>query len=193
MPQEQDEVLSYLQDVLAEVRGDNRRADRKAVALLVTAVLGVLAVVNWKPQVLPSQAEWLWWTGGFFCVMGVLASVGALHPLSAGLAGRTVERRRSYAGRLHAWTPSTADAQAGDPPAGRSRGAFSEEALAELRARMRSQDPRVSADMFVLRIRKLSAVAHAKNRYIRRGVLLLLVAVACCLLSAGIGQVILGG
>ncbi|MEV8632600.1 hypothetical protein AB0395_13175 [Streptosporangium sp. NPDC051023] len=193
VPQEQDEVLSYLGEVLADARGANGRADRKAIGLLVAAVLCAVAAGMWKPQELPSQVEWLWWTGGFFCVMGILMFGAALHPLSAGFAGRTVERRRSYAGRLHAWRPPAADADAGVAQGGRSRGAFSEEALAELRARMRGQDTRISADMLVLRIRRLSAVAHAKNRYIRRGLLLLLVAAVCCLLSVTIGQALLGG
>lgn len=189
--QEPDEVLSHIQAVLAEVRDDNGRANRRAAVLLAVAVLGGLVASGWRPQELPSQVEWLWWTGVFFCAMGGLALVGALHPLTARLAGRTVERRRSYAGRLHAWGPNAVNLPAGKPPPGRSRGAFSEEALAELRTRMRGQDTRVRADMLVLRVRRLSSVAHAKNRYIRRGVLLLSVAVACLLLSVTIGQAIL--
>ncbi|MEV7011291.1 hypothetical protein [Streptosporangium sp. NPDC051022] len=194
VPQEEqgsDETLSYIRQVLAEVRGDNGRANRKAIALLVTAVAGGLLAGNWKPGRLPSQVEWLWWTGAFFCVMGILMFVGALLPLSARLAGRTVERRRSYAGRLQTWNPPAGDDRTADPPEQRSRGAFSEEALADLRARMRSQDTRIGADTLVLRIRSLSAVAHAKNRYIRRGVLLLLIAVACCVFSVTVGQIIL--
>ncbi|MFC7649099.1 hypothetical protein ACFQX6_58230 [Streptosporangium lutulentum] len=40
----------------------------------------------------------------------------------------------------------------------------------------------------MLRIRRLSAVADAKHRYIRRGVILMLIAIACCELSVLIGQ-----
>ncbi|MFD0891010.1 hypothetical protein ACFQ08_41230, partial [Streptosporangium algeriense] len=103
--QERDEVLSYLDEVLAEVRADNRGQDRRAVALLVAAVVAAVVAGTLKPDVLPGQVEWLWWTGAFFCTMGGVMLVGALHPLSSGLAGRTIERRRSYAGRLHAWSP----------------------------------------------------------------------------------------
>ncbi|GHH66451.1 hypothetical protein GCM10017673_11950 [Streptosporangium violaceochromogenes] len=188
-----DEVLAHIQAVLAEVRDDNARADRRAAGLLGAAVFGGLAACVWSPGGLPGQTEWLWWTGGFLCVMGILTLAAAIHPLSAGLAGRAVERRRSYAGRLHAWSPPAEEAPAGNGSPGRSRGAFSEEALAELRARMSARDTRVRTDALVLDIRGLSAVAHAKRRYIRRGVFLLLIAAVCCLLSVAVGQVIQAG
>ncbi|MFD0891859.1 hypothetical protein ACFQ08_45520, partial [Streptosporangium algeriense] len=78
-------------------------------------------------------------------------------------------------------------------PGGRSRGAFSDEALAELWARLGGQDARTGADELVLRIRRLGAVAQAKDRYIRRGMFLFLVAAVCCLLSVAVGRAILGG
>ncbi len=184
--QERDETLGYITTVLADVRADIGRADRKAVALLVAAVLGGLLGNGWRPEELPSQVEWLWWTGVFFCAMGTLMLAGALYPRSARLAGQTVERRRSYAGLAHAESP-----QDGDSPVEDSRaGAFARSALADLRARMASQDNRVRADELVLGIRRLSAVADAKRRYVRRGTILLVVSVVCCALSVIVGQAI---
>ncbi|MFF4992265.1 hypothetical protein ACFY19_34160 [Streptosporangium saharense] len=191
--QERDEVLFYLDEVLAEVRADNRRQDRKALALLAAAVLAAVAAGLLKPDLLPGQVGWLWWTGAFFCAMGAVMLVGALHPLVSGLAGRTIERRRSYAGRLHTWNPPVQREDPDQARGGRSRGAFSEEALADLWARLGVQDTATGADELVLLIRRLGAVAQAKDRYIRRGMLLLLVAAACCLFSAAVGQAILGG
>ncbi|MFF4414632.1 hypothetical protein ACFYY8_19070 [Streptosporangium sp. NPDC001559] len=190
--QERDEVLSYLDEVLAEVRADNRGQNRKAVALLVAAVLAAVVAGMLKPGVLPGQVEWLWWTGAFFCTMGAVMLVGALHPLSSGLAGRTIERRRSYAGRLHTWSPPVRQEDEDRTRSGRSRGAFSDEALAELWARLGGQDAQTGADDLVLRIRRLGAVAQAKDRYIRRGMLLFLVAAVCCLFAVVVGQAILG-
>lgn len=184
MRQEPDQVLVYIAEVLADVRGKIGRADRKAAVLAGVAVFGGLLAGRFRPQGLPGQVEWLWWTGVFFCVMAILMLAGALYPRSARLAGRAVERRRSYARRVQARGP-----HAGVPGSGGSRaGAFTEGALAELRARMARQDTRVRADLLVLRIRKLSAMADAKCRYIRRGAILLLLSAACCLLAVVVGE-----
>ncbi|WP_433242319.1 Pycsar system effector family protein [Streptosporangium sp. CA-135522] len=179
-----DEALSYIVAVLADVRDDIGRVNRKAAVLLAAAVLGVVLGNRWRPGDLPSQVEWLWWAGVFFCVMGILMLVGTLYPRSARLAGQTVERRRSYAGRVHADGPPPADSPVDDSRAG----AFARSALAELRQRLAGQDTRLRADRLVLRIRRLSAVADAKRRYVRRAVILLVVSVACCLVSVVIGQ-----
>ncbi|MGV9773760.1 Pycsar system effector family protein [Streptosporangium sp. NPDC003464] len=182
--QEQDEVVAYIAAVLAEVRGDIGRADRKAAVLAAAAVLGVLLGNRYGPDGLPSQVEWLWWAGVFFCVMGVLMLAGALYPRSARLAGQAVERRRSYAGRLY-----DEDPHAGEAPVEDSRaGAFARSALADLRARTAAQDTRVRADRLVLDIRRLSSVADAKKRYVRRGVILLVISLCCCALSVTVGQ-----
>ncbi|GAA4227740.1 hypothetical protein FHR32_000738 [Streptosporangium album] len=184
--EDRDETLSYITGVLADVRVDIGMADRKAAVLLAAAVAGVFLGNGWRPDRLPGEVEWLWWTGVFFCVTGILMLVGALYPRSARLAGRTVERRRSYAARTHAESPRADDTEPEDSRAG----AFARSALAELRARTARRDTRVRADQLLLRIRALSALADAKKRYIRRGRILLAASVICCALSLVIGQAI---
>ncbi|MFF5210693.1 Pycsar system effector family protein [Streptosporangium sp. NPDC000396] len=183
--QERDGTLAYIAETLADVREEIFRADRKAVALMAAAVFGGLLAGRLRPQELPGQVEWLWWAGVFFCVMAIVVLAGAVYPRIVRLAGRAVERRRFYSVRAHAPSPRADVPRPEDSRAG----AFADSALADLRARMASQDTRVRADRLVLRIRKLSSIAAAKDRYIRRGTLLLLISVVCCLLSVVIGQV----
>lgn len=182
----QDETSAYITAVLADVRADIGTANRKAAVLLTAAVAGLLLGNGWRPDRLPSEVEWLWWTGVFFCVTGILMLVGALYPHSARLAGRAVERRRSYT----AGTPAESVEADDTGPEDSRAGAFARSALAELRARTAGQDTRIRADRLVLRIRALSAVADAKKRYVRRGTVLLTISVACCALSLAVGQAI---
>ncbi|MDP9850142.1 Pycsar system effector family protein [Streptosporangium lutulentum] len=168
--EEPDPILGQILGMLADAQTEVGRADQKGVILLVTtgAAAGLIAAGllggQWRPQELPSQVEWLWWTGMFFWLMGILMLAGAICPRSAGRAGQAVERRRSY---VHGLTG---------------------EVLAESRAGRTHRNGQARVDLIVLRIRRLSAVADAKHRYIRRGVILMLIAIACCELSVLIGQ-----
>jgi MFS family permease len=167
---EPDQILGQILAMLVDAQTEVGRADQKGVILLVTTgaaagliVAGLLGG-QWRPHELPSQVEWLWWTGMFFWLAGILMLVGAIHPRSARLAGQAVDRRRSY---VHG---------------------FTDEVLAELRAGSTRRNGQVRVDLIVLRIRRLSAMADAKYRYIRRATILMLIAIACCVLSVLIGQ-----
>lgn len=161
---EPDRILGYVQTALVEGRGKVRREDETAVIILIAAgvVAGVVAVglLNgyWRPGELSSKIEWLWWTGLFFWLLGILMLVAALHPRTSGLGARALERRRSYVG------------------------GFVAEARPE--PRRDGSEGRDRVDLLVMEIRRLSALADAKQRYIRRGVLLMLLSTAWCTLAA---------
>ncbi|WP_326643125.1 hypothetical protein OG884_06435 [Streptosporangium sp. NBC_01755] len=101
---EPDVIIGYVQEAFADARARVRREDETAVILLVTTGAAAGAVVAgllngyWRPGELSSKIEWLWWAGMFFWLMGILMLVGALYHRIAGLAGRTLERRRFYPG-----------------------------------------------------------------------------------------------
>ncbi|MFF3440069.1 hypothetical protein [Streptosporangium sp. NPDC002721] len=166
-------ILDYVQAALADARGRVRRENETAAVLLFTtgaaAVATVVGLLNghWSPGQLSSRAEWLWWTSGFFWLMGLLVLAAALHRRTAGLAGRALERRRFYPGGFADETPPAPDPRLGYRPepgaAGRDAGA--------------------RVDLAVLEIRRLDAVGDAKQRYIRRSVLLMTLSVVCCGLS----------
>ncbi|GAA4209873.1 hypothetical protein GCM10022252_76930 [Streptosporangium oxazolinicum] len=159
-------ILDYVQATLADARRRVRGEDETAAILLFTtgAAAGVVVVGllngHWRPGELSSKVEWLWWTSMFFWLMGILVLAGALWRRTAGLAARALERRRFYPGGF-----------AGDPTPG--------------------PDPRLGyevgssagVDLLVLEIRRLNALGDAKRRFVRRGVLLMTVSVACCALS----------
>ncbi|WP_433363659.1 hypothetical protein [Streptosporangium sp. CA-115845] len=162
---EPDMIIGYVQEAAADVRAKVRREDETAVILLVTtgAAAGtvVAGLLNgyWRPGELSSRIEWLWWTGMFFWLMGILMLVGALYRRTARLAGRTLERRRFYPGGFGG----------------------------EVRPGPRSGD---RVDLLVLEIRRLSAVGDAKQRYIRRGVWLMLLSITCCALSVFVSRLL---
>jgi hypothetical protein len=164
--EEPDKILGQILAMLVDAQIEVGRADQKGTILLVTTgaaagliVAGLLGG-QWRPHELPSQVEWIWWTGMFFWLAGILMLVGAIHPRSARLAGQAVERRRSY---VHS---SADEVRAGNPRRNRQAG----------------------VDLLVLRIRGLNAMADAKHRYIRRGIILFLISIACCVLSVLLGQ-----
>ncbi|MEU4829373.1 hypothetical protein [Streptosporangium sp. NPDC023615] len=162
-----DMLLDYVREMLADARRRVRRENETAAVLLAAAGAAAGVVVAglpsgyWRPGELPSQIEWLWWMGMFLWLTGLLVLGGALCPPVAALAGRTLERRRchlrGYADRL----------RAGHEADGRRAG------------------PRV--DLLVLEIRRLNALADAKQRYVRRGVLLMVFSIACCALASFVG------
>ncbi|MGC5015282.1 hypothetical protein ACLQ2R_31360 [Streptosporangium sp. DT93] len=166
-----DMLLDHIREALADARRRVRRENETAAVLLATtgaaigAVVAGLATGYWRPGELPSQIEWLWWMGMFLWLTGLLVLGGALCPPIAAQAGRVLERRRchlrGYAGGL----------RAGVPPQG---------------ADGRRAGPRV--DLLVLEIRRLNALADAKQRYIRRGALLMGFSLACCVLSVFVGR-----
>ncbi|MBB2910925.1 hypothetical protein FHS43_002190 [Streptosporangium becharense] len=168
--QEHDPIVGYVRETRAEARREVRRADETAAILLAVtgaAAGGVVAGLldgRLRPGELPGQVEWLWWAGMFFWLLGLLMLAAALHPRSARLAGRSVERRRSYPG---GFTVSS--------PAGPARDG-------------RGHDARLRLDLVVLDIRSLGAVADAKERYVRRGIVLMLFSLACCVSSVLIGR-----
>jgi Family of unknown function (DUF5706) len=164
--EEPDRILDQIRAMLVDAQIEVGRADQKGTILLVTTgaaaglVFAGLLGGQWRPHELPSQVEWIWWTGMFFWLLGILMLVGAIHPRSARLAGQAVERRRSY---VHS---STDEVREGSPHGNRQAG----------------------VDLLVLRIRRLNAMADAKYRYIRRGIILFLISIACCVLSVLLGQ-----
>ncbi|MFI6512080.1 hypothetical protein ACIBCT_31140 [Streptosporangium sp. NPDC050855] len=164
-----DMILDYVREALADARRRVRRENETAAVLLAATGAAAGAVVtgvttgHWRPGELPGQTGWLWWTGAFLWVMGLLVLVGSLCPPIANLAGRALERRRCYlrgfTGRLRA-----AHGAEGEGPGG---------------------GPRI--DLIVLEIRRLNALADAKHRYIRRSVLLMLLSIAFCVLPVLLG------
>ncbi|MEU8384114.1 hypothetical protein [Streptosporangium sp. NPDC048865] len=170
---EPDRILDYVQAALADarrrVRGENETA---AVLLFTTGAAAVAAVAgllngHWSPGQLSSRAEWLWWTSMFFWLMGLLVLAAALHRRTAGLAGRALERRRFYPGGFADDTPPEPDPRLGYRAGPAATG----------------HDAGTRVDLAVLEIRRLDAVGDAKRRYVRRGVLLMTLSVACCALS----------
>ncbi|GAA2900064.1 hypothetical protein GCM10010517_65630 [Streptosporangium fragile] len=167
---EHDPIIGYIRETLADARQEVRRADETAVTLLATTGTAAGAVVaglldgRLRPGELPGRVEWLWWAGMLFWVLGLLLLVAALHPRSARLAGRALERRRAYPGGFAARVPAG--------PGGRGR------------------DPRSGVDLLVLRIRALGAVSDAKECYIRRGVMLMLFSLACCVSAVFIDRML---
>lgn len=159
-------ILDYVQATLADARGKVRRENETAAILLFTTGAAAAAVVvgllngHWRPGELSSKVEWLWWTSMFFWLMGILVLAGALWRRTAGLAGRALERRRFYPGGF-----------AGDPSPG-----------PDPRLGYRAE-PGAGVDLLVLEIRRLNAFGDAKQRFIRRGVLLMTVSITCCALS----------
>ncbi|MFS1303504.1 hypothetical protein [Streptosporangium longisporum] len=162
-------ILEYVREALADARRRVRRENETAAVLLAVTGAAAGAVVtgvttgHWRPGELPGQTGWLWWTGAFLWVMGLLVLGGSLCPPIANLAGRALERRRCYlrgfTGRLRA-----AHGAEGEGPGG---------------------GPRI--DLIVLEIRRLNALADAKHRYIRRSVLLMLLSIAFCVLPTLVG------
>ncbi len=170
---EPDRILDYVQATLADARRKVRREDETAAILLFAtgAAAGAVAVGllngHWRPGELSSKIEWLWWTSMFFWLMGMLVLAGALYRRTAGLAGRALERRRFYPGGFADDPPPAPDPRLGyrvAPPAG-------------------GLDGEARVDLAVLEIRRLNAVGDAKQRYIRRSVLLMTFSIACCALS----------
>jgi hypothetical protein len=169
--EEPDRILGQILAMLVDAQIEVGRADQKGAILLVTTgaaaglIFAGLLGGQWRPHELPSQVEWIWWTGIFFWLVGILMLVGAIHPRSARLAGQALERRRSY---VHSLTVHSSDdgVRAGSPRRKRQAG----------------------VDLLVLRIRRLNAMADAKHRYIRRGIILFLISIACCVLSVLLGQ-----
>ncbi|MFB9680323.1 hypothetical protein [Streptosporangium vulgare] len=166
-------IFEYVQAMLADARRRVRREDETAAILLFTTGAAAGAVVagllngHWRPGELSSRIEWLWWTSMFFWLMGLLVLAAALYRRTAGLAGRTLERRRFYPGGVAGDTPPEPDPRLGYWLASDAGG--------------RAAEARV--DLVVLEIRRLNAVGDAKQRYIRRGVLLMTFSIACCALS----------
>lgn len=158
---EPDMIIGYVQEAFADARARVRGEDETAVILLVTTGAAAGAVVigllngYWRPGELSSKIEWLWWAGMFFWSMGILMLVGALYRRTAGLAGRTLERRRFYPGGF----------------------------AGEIRPGPRPGDSEDRVDLLVLEIRRLSAIGDAKRRYIRRSVWLMVFSITCCALS----------
>ncbi|GGQ32947.1 hypothetical protein [Streptosporangium pseudovulgare] len=201
-----DQAFAYLTGLLAEARDRSGRADRRAAALAMTALTGGLTAARLTPRDLPAEVSWLWWAGLFLCAMAIVTLAAALWPYSARRAARAVERRRFYSARVSAPRPPAGGAfpagafrtgpRAAGPADDSKAGAFSESALAELRARTAgrdagrdgARDATVRADRLVRRAGRLGAVADVKQRYVRRGLVLLLLAASCCLVSAVAGE-----
>ncbi|MFC7649098.1 hypothetical protein ACFQX6_58225 [Streptosporangium lutulentum] len=55
-----------------------------AAGLIAAGLLGG----QWRPQELPSQVEWLWWTGMFFWLMGILMLAARSAHAARGARGR---------------------------------------------------------------------------------------------------------
>ncbi|MGW5486768.1 hypothetical protein ACWEU6_06125 [Streptosporangium sandarakinum] len=201
-----DQAFAYLTGLLAEARDRSGRADRRAAALAGTALIGGLTAARLTPRDLPAEVSWLWWAGLFLCAMAIVTLAAALWPYSARLAAQAVERRRFYSARVSAPRPSSdgafpagafrAGPRAAGPADDSRAGAFSESALAELRARTAgrdagrdgARDATVQIDRLVRRAGRLGAVADVKQRYVHRGLVLLLLAASCCLVSAVAGE-----
>ncbi|MEU9837250.1 hypothetical protein AB0D67_37425 [Streptosporangium sp. NPDC048047] len=207
-----DQVFAYLTGLLADARDRSGLADRRAAFLAGTALTGGVTAARLTPRDLPAEVSWLWWAGLFLCAMAIVTLAAALWPYSTRLAARSVERRRFYSARVP--TSPSADGTfpagafhtgpyAAGPVDDSRAGAFSESALAELRARTAGRDgapdmkrgerdgdrdARVRADRLVHRAGRLGAVADVKQRYVRRGLVLLLLAASCCLVSAVAGE-----
>ncbi len=162
-------ILDYVQATLADARRRVRKENETAAILLFTtgaaagAVAAGLLNGHWRPGELSSKIEWLWWTSMFFWLMGLLVLGAALYRRTAGLAGRALERRRFYPGGFAGETPPEPDPRLG--------------------YRVGARDAEARVDLVVLEIRRLNAVGDAKQRYIRRGVLLMTLSVVCCALS----------
>lgn len=164
-------IFEYVQATLADARRRVRREDETAAILLFTTGAAAGAVVvgllngHWRPGELSSRVEWLWWTSMFFWLMGLLVLAAALHRRTAGLAGRALERRRFYPGGFAGDTPPEPDPRLG------------------YRVGSDGRDAEARVDLVVLEIRRLNAVGDAKQRYIRRSVLLMTLSIVCCALS----------
>ncbi|MEU3167666.1 hypothetical protein [Streptosporangium sp. NPDC006930] len=168
---EPDGILDYVQATLADARRKVRGEDETAAALLFTTGVAAGAVAvgllngHWRPGELSGKVEWLWWTSVFFWLMGILTLTGALCGRTSGLAGRVLERRRFYPGTFALDAPPEPDPRLGYGVGRSGRGT------------------EVRVDLLVLEIRRLNAVGDAKRRFIRRGVLLMMVSIACCALA----------
>jgi len=164
-------ILGYVQETLADARRRVRVEDETAAILLFTTGAAAGAVVvgllngHWRPGDLSSKVEWLWWTSVFFWLVGILVLIGALCGRTSGLAGRVLERRRFYPGTSAGDAPPEPDPRLGYRVGRGGRGA------------------EVRVDLTILEIRRLNAVGDAKRRFTRRGVLLMMVSVACCALA----------
>ncbi|MER5644671.1 hypothetical protein [Streptosporangium sp. NPDC002524] len=167
-------ILDYVQATLADARRRVRRENETAAVLLFTTGSAAVAVAvgllngHWRPGELSSKVEWLWWTSMFFWLMGLLVLAAALHRRTARLAGRALERRRFYPGGFAGDTPPEPDPRLG--------------------YRTGARDPEARVDLVILEIRRLNAVGDAKQRYVRRSVLLMTFAVVCCALSLLVGR-----
>ncbi|MFD1535454.1 Pycsar system effector family protein [Nonomuraea guangzhouensis] len=155
--------------VLTDLRAEIGRADQKAAVMLATAGVGVgalggaLLAGSWNPGKLPAGVAWLWWLGIVLCSMGIIGLAAAIYPRSVHAADRLRRRRSQFVGQ------------------------YSETLMTSLEA----DSPHAQKAFLLEEIRRLSAIADAKYRGIRYGMLLLLGAIVCCLVVPVLAHIIL--
>ena len=149
--------------ILTDLRAEIGRADQKAAVMLATAGVGVGALAgallagSWNPGKLPPGVAWSWWLGIVLCSMGIIGLATAIYPRSIPAADRLRRRRSQFVGH------------------------FTETLITSLREAEGTGAPRAQNAFLLKEIRRLSAIADAKYRGIRRSMLLLLGAIVCCL------------
>ncbi|GAA2849983.1 hypothetical protein GCM10010517_07440 [Streptosporangium fragile] len=162
------ESLDLLLALLSEVRAEIGRADQKAAILLAAVGVAVGAVIGgvlggrWKPDDISNSAEWLWWVGVGLCTLGVLCLGKVIYPRSAEAVKRT----------------------ASQPVYLRD---FTERAISGIERRGLAGAARENADLLGEQVRRLGVIVDVKYMFIRRGMLLLLGALFCC-----VGSVVAG-
>ena len=153
-------TISYLSDLLKDAREELGRVDSKAALLLagVGVVAGALlaGLLNgkWTPFSLDSRVEWAWWLGLGAASGGIFSIAAAVYP---------------YTGRdtaLHAGPPM----YYGDVAAYKDVDAF-RKAIADT--------PSIQ-DRLVDQTFQISKIVQRKYKLLRRGLLLLLLAVVAC-------------
>jgi MFS family permease len=153
-------AISYLSDLLKDAREELSRVDSKAALLLagVGVVAGALlaGILNgrWTPLSLDSRVGWVWWLGLGAASVGIFAIAAAVYPYT----GR--------AAALHAGPPL----YYGDVAAYKDIDAF----------RKAIADTPSAQDRLVDQTFQISKIVQRKYTLLRRGLLLLLLAVMAC-------------
>lgn len=167
----EDAAELYAASLLAEIREEVDRADKKAQTLLagsgvaIGALLAGLIAGRWSPFELANSVEWLWWAG-------VIAASGGVSILALAVYPRT--RRRgpekpmtiSYFGDVAKFATT-----------------------AELKKAL-TRSSTASLDRLADQIRQVSFIVNRKYRLIQKGIWLLLLAATFCSTSVLINTAI---
>ncbi|AWS46291.1 Pycsar system effector family protein [Streptosporangium sp. 'caverna'] len=162
------ESFELLLALLAEARAEIGRADQKAAILLAAIGVAAGAVIGgslggrWGPGSIPDAVEWLWWAGVGLCSLAVLCLGRAIYPRSASMAVR-VAPTRAYLRD------------------------FTERAISGIERRGLSGEARENLDLLGGQVRRLGVIVDMKYTLIRRGMLVLLGALFCCVGSVVVG------